>query len=95
MLSSLFSLPLTPPVTSSPASTSKTGVGDYGGDVLNLSTKKPSSSSSEQATGSISGQTPNILNNLNITELLALANLPPGYFSDKTKPSLFSNGNIV
>ncbi|VDK75980.1 unnamed protein product [Litomosoides sigmodontis] len=80
MLSSLFGLSsASPPATSASVNTSKTN--EYAEDVLNLSTKKSSSngnSSTSQSPASGNSATPsNFLNSLNITELFALANLPP------------------
>ncbi|VDN23903.1 unnamed protein product, partial [Gongylonema pulchrum] len=82
MLSALFSLPPAAPVPTSSASSSALKQ-EYGEDVLNLSTKKSQSSSTgtssadRPSTSMVSEQAANILNNLNITELFALANLPP------------------
>lgn len=80
MLSSLFGLSPTSPPSTSSTNASKTN--DYAEDVLNLSTKKPTSGNnsgtSQPSTSGISAPPTNFLNSLNFTELFALANLPPG-----------------
>ncbi|KAK6105983.1 SNF2 N-terminal domain family protein [Brugia pahangi] len=77
MLSSLFGLSSASPPASASTNTSKTN--DYAEDVLNLSTKKPTSNNSttNQPSTGISVPPTNFLNSLNFTELFALANLPP------------------
>ena len=62
--------------------TSTTEAENNGNDVLNLSTKKVTekagTSSSGQGTSAPSDHSAMFLNNLNLTEVLALANLPAG-----------------
>ncbi|VDN01887.1 unnamed protein product [Thelazia callipaeda] len=80
VLSSLFGLASAQSSLSSTANTSKKD--DYTEDALNLSTKNipvtSSSSLSQLPTTTVSTSSTNLLNNLNISELFALANLPPG-----------------
>ncbi|VDN42609.1 unnamed protein product [Gongylonema pulchrum] len=99
MLSALFSLPPVAPVPTSSASSSALKQ-EYGEDVLNLSTKKSQSSSTgtssadRPSTSMVSEQAANILNNLNITELFALANLPPGQSCFTLKTQILSPYNF-